>query len=144
MPQQRQPIGTPLNVRVPLIGSFTNRDYTSAKDQRFINMFPETRKVEQIENTKIFLNKRPGLTNYKTFSIGEGRGIAYFNNKIYVAIGNTVWEDGVTPTSKITLTGSTGKVGMIECNSSLIGDYLFVCDGTAGWIIDTSGTVTNK
>ena len=41
MPQQRQPIGTPLNVRVPLIGSFTNRDYSSSKDQRFVNVFPE-------------------------------------------------------------------------------------------------------
>ncbi len=143
MPQQRQPIGTPLNVRVPLIGSFTNRDYSASKDQRFINAFPETRKVEQIENTKIFINKRPGLTTYKTFSVGEGRGIAYFNNKLYVAIGDTVWEDDVTPTSKITLTGTTGKVGMVVGNSSLIGDYLFVCDGTAGWIIDTSGTVTN-
>jgi len=132
----------PQNVRLPLIGSMTNRSYSESKDQRFVNIFPETRKVEQIESTKIFLNKRPGLTVYKDYGTGEGRGIIYFNNKLYVAVGNTVYEDGVTPTAKITLTGSTGPLGMLVGNSSNNGDYLFVCDGTTGWIINTSGTVT--
>lgn len=130
------------NVRLPLIGSYTNRDSSGSKDQRFVNIFPETRKVEQIESTKIFLNKRPGLTSYKDFGTGEGRGCIWFNSKFYVAVGNAVIEDGVTPTTKITLTGSTGPVGMILGNSSTLGDYLFVCDGTSGWVIDTSGTVT--
>lgn len=129
-------------VRVPLIGSFTNRDYSSSKDQRFINMFPETRRVEQIENTKIFINKRPGLVPYKTISSGEGRGLCYFNNKFYVAVGNTVWEDGATPTNKITLTASTGPISMVVGNSTTIGDYLFICDGTSGWYITTAGTAT--
>jgi len=130
------------NVRLPLIGSLTNRNSSGSKDQRFINIFPETRKVEAIESTRIFLNKRPGLSLYKDFGTGEGRGCVWFNSKFYVVVGNTVIEDGGTPTNKITLTGSTGPVGMIVGNSSTIGDYLFVCDGTGGWIINTSGTVT--
>jgi len=44
-------------VRIPIVGAYSNRDATVGKDQRFVNMFPETRKVEQLENTKIFINK---------------------------------------------------------------------------------------
>lgn len=130
------------NIRLPLIGSQTNRSGSSTKDQRFINIYPETRKVDAIESTRIFLNKRPGLTVYKDFGTGEGRGAIWFNSKFYVAVGNKVIEDGVTPTDKITLTGATGPVGMILGNSTTIGDYLFVCDGTGGWVINTAGTVT--
>ena len=129
------------NVRLPLIGSYTNRDSSGLKDQRFINIFPKTRKVEAIESTKIFLNKRPGKTLYKDFGTGEGRGCIWFNNKFYVVVGNKVIEDGGTPTDKITLTGSTGPVGLTIGNSSTLGDYLFVCDGTSGWVIKSDGTV---
>ena len=142
MAQQQAKVGDNKITRLPLLGAYSNRGSSANKDQRFVNIFPETRKVEQIENTKIFLNKRPGLKLYKDFGTGTGRGFAQFNNKLYVAIGNTVWEDGVTPTAKITLTGTTGHVGMLLANSSVVGDYLFVADGTKAWIIDTSGVVT--
>jgi len=72
-------------VRVPLIGSMTNRSEDKTKDQRFVNIFPETRKVESIESTRIFLNKRPGLSLYKTLGPGTGRGIIWFRNKFYAA-----------------------------------------------------------
>lgn len=130
------------NIRLPLIGSQTSRSGTSTKDQRFINIYPETRKVEAIESTRIFLNKRPGLTLYKDFGTGEGRGAIWFNSKFYVAVGNKVIEDSGTPTDKITLTASTGPIGMIVGNSTTIGDYLFVCDGTSAWTINTSGTAS--
>ena len=140
--QQRQTPGVPEVTRLPLMGAYSNRGSDANKDQRFVNIFPETRKVEQLENTKIFLNKRPGLSVYKDFGAGEGRGATYFNGKFYVAIGNTLYEDGVTPTSKITFSSSTGHVGLLLGNSSTLGDYLFVTEGTAAWIIDTAGTVT--
>jgi len=142
MAQQRQSPGIPKVTRLPLMGAYSNRGSEASKDQRFVNIFPETRKVEQLENTKIFLNKRPGLSVYKDFGTGEGRGAIYFNNKFYVAVGNTLYEDGVTPISKITFTGSTGHVGLLLGNSSTLGDYLFVTEGTNAWIINTSGTVT--
>ena len=128
MAQQRQPADRPETTRLPLIGAYTNRGYSPTKDQRFVNVFPETRKVEQLENTKIFLNKRPGLTLYRDYGTGEGRGVVYFNNKFYVAVGNTVYEDAVSPVAKVTLTASTGPLGMIIGNSASLGDYLFVCD----------------
>jgi len=142
MAQQRQTPGVPEVTRLPLMGAYSNRGSDANKDQRFVNIFPETRKVEQLENTKIFLNKRPGLSVYKDFGTGEGRGAIYFNGKFYVAIGNTLYEDGVIPTLKITFSSSTGHVGLLLGNSSTIGDYLFVTEGTAAWIIDTAGTVT--
>lgn len=127
--------------RLPLIGAMTNRDQSGTKDQRFINIFPETRKVEAIESTKIFLNKRPGLTLYKNYGAGNGRGAAWFRNKFYLAIDGKIWEDGATPTAVITLTDATTKVGMLVANSSSIGDYLFICDGTRGWIVKSDGSV---
>ena len=129
------------NVRLPLLGSMTNRNSVATKDQRFVNIFPETREVEAIESTKIFLNKRPGLTLYKDFGDGNGRGLAYFRNKIYACVDGHVYEDGVTPTSIITLTDANSKVGMLLANSSIIGDYLFICDGTTAWIVKQDGSV---
>lgn len=128
-------------IRLPLIGSFTNRDSSALKDQRFVNIFPETRKVESIESTRIFMNKRPGLSLYKTFSSGVGRKICWFRNKYYVVIGNQVLEDGITPTVVITMGTSTGIVGAINGNSSTYGDYLFLCDGIGAWIIKSDGSV---
>ena len=129
------------NVRLPLIGEQTNRTATTTKDQKYINIFPETIKIPAIESTKIFLNKRPGLTLYKQFGSGEGRGVAWFNDAFYIAVGDTIWKDGVTPTAIITMTTTTGKVGMLLGNSTTIGDYLFICDGTDGWVINNVGTV---
>ena len=40
------------------------------------------------------------------------------------------------------MTTTTGKVGMLLGNSTTIGDYLFICDGTDGWVINNVGTVT--
>jgi len=140
--QKRSTPGVPQVTRLPLMGAYSNRGSEASKDQRFVNIFPETRKVEQLENTKIFLNKRPGLSVYKDFGTGEGRGAIYFNDKFYVAVGNTLYEDGGTPTPKITFTGSTGHIGLLLGNSSTLGDYLFVTEGTGAWIINTSGTVT--
>lgn len=135
--------GMPEVVRLPLMGAYSNRGFDGTTDQRFLNMFPETRKVDQLENTKIFINKRPGLSLFRDYGTGEGRGVIYFNGKFYAAVGNKLYEDAVSPVEKITFTGSTGHVGLLLGNSSTLGDYLFVCDGTEAWTIDTSGTVTS-
>lgn len=144
MAQERQQAGKPKNVRLPLMGAYSNRGSSPDKDQRFVNMFPETRKVEQLENTKIFINKRPGTSLYHSFGVtGEGRGMTYFSGRFYAAIGGSLYSwDGTTQTTLLTLTGTTGHVGLLWANSSTIGDYLFVCDGTKGWIVKSDNTVT--
>jgi len=141
MTQQRKKTYQEQNERVPIIGSMSNRDVSGNKDQRFVNMFPETRKVEAIESTRIFLNKRPGLTLYKDFGTGYGRGIAWFRDRLYVAVDGNIYEDSATPTSVITLTDADSKVGMLLANSSTIGDYLFICDGTGAWIVKSDGSI---
>jgi len=136
--------GTTQKVRLPLMGALSNRDNSPSKDQRFVNMFPETRKVEQLENTKIFITKRPGLSLYKSTTFtGEGRGMAFFNGAFWGVIGNTLYRITTgSVTAKQTLLGSTGYVGIINANSSSLGDYLFVCDGTRGYVVKTDDTVT--
>lgn len=144
MAERQQQAGKPKNVRLPLMGAYSNRGSSPNKDQRFVNMFPETRKVEQLENTKIFINKRPGTSLYHSFgATGEGRGLAYFAGRFYAAIAGSLYSwDGVTQTTLLTLTGTTGHVGLLWANSSSIGDYLFVCDGALGWIVKSDNTVT--
>jgi hypothetical protein len=142
MARKQETTGLQPVARLPLVGAFSNRDSTTGYDQRFVNIFPEARKVEQIDNTKLSMHKRAGLSSYRDYGSGAGRGCIFFNDKFYVAVGNTVYEDAVSPVSKITLTGSTGPIGMVLGNSITVGDYLFVCDGTNAWYINTSGTVT--
>lgn len=136
-------------VKLPFFGSPSNRGTSTNKDQRFVNCFPESRKTEQTEITKTWLIKRPGITFYKQFDPNayEARGIIEFNDKLYAAYGTEIFEDdplGGTgiPTSIISMTTSTGTVGMVLGNSSITGDYLFVCDGVDGWVINSTGTVT--
>jgi len=57
MAQQKQ--GERKKVRLPLIGAYSNRSSDETKDQRFVNAYPETRKVEQLENTRIYINNLP-------------------------------------------------------------------------------------
>lgn len=143
MAQQAQK-GMPQKVRLPLMGAYSNRDASGSKDQRFVNMFPETRKVDQLENTKIFITKRPGLSTWRSVgATGEGRGMVWFNNASWVVVGNTLYRNTTGSTvAKLTLTTSTGHVGMINANSSTIGDYVFVCDGVKAYVIKTDDTVT--
>lgn len=139
MPKMQQQAGQQ-TTRLPLIGSYSNRDYSGNKDQRFINAFPETKKTEALENQKIYLYKRPGLEYIDSFTTNPGRGFIFFNTKFYAAVGDKLHEYGnITP--KITFSTSTGKVGMVIGNSTTLGDYLFVCDGIGGWVIKTDGTV---
>lgn len=136
-------------IKLPLFGSFSNRGTDTDKDQRFLNCYPESKKVEQTDITKTWLIKRPGISLYKEFDSGNNgaRGLIEFNDKLYAVYGTDVYEDdplgGVgTPTVLFSMTTSTGPVGLRLGNSSIIGDYLFICDGIDGWYIDTSGTAT--
>lgn len=142
---QKQP-GKKEKARLPLIGAYSNRGSSPYKDQRFVNAFPETRKVEQLDNTRIYINKRPGLVELANVTTdAQGRGLAHFYNHFYAIIGDKVWQttnSGGSPTVKITLPSSTGPCGMVQANSSTLGDYLFIVDGTVGWIIKSDGTAT--
>jgi hypothetical protein len=85
--------------------------------------------------------KRPGLSTTYSTTTGEGRASIYFNGSVYVAVGSGVYKCPST-TPIITLTGSTGAVGMKLGDSVEFGQYLFICDGTKAWVVETDNTIT--
>lgn len=147
MAQRRQAQGSLEKIKLPLFGAFSNRGDNADKDQRFLNCYPESRKVDQTDVTKTWIIKRPGLDAYKSFSTDVPRGIQFFNGKIYAAYGSDIYEDvldsvGAPTALGLTITTTDTTIAMIVGNSASTGDYLFVCDGVDGWVIDTAGVVT--
>jgi len=155
MPQKLQQ-GSVQKVKVPLFGAYSNRNSDPDKDQRFINVFPESRKVDQLDQMRVYLKKRPGVDIQKTYSFTEGetpvdykeaRGLAYFNGYVYSVWGNELWVDedpedpGIDPILKASLTTDTRKVGFVFGNSATIGDYLFFTDGVSAFVIESDYTV---
>jgi hypothetical protein len=140
MPKTQQSQGGRQTTRLPLIGSYFNRDSSSSKDQRFINMFPETKKTDALESQKLYIYKRPGLEQYNTVTAADGRGLIYFNGSLFAVVGNQVYKDGV---ALFNISTYTGPVGLVLGNSITIGDYVFVCDGTGGWVIKSDFSVVS-
>lgn len=143
MAKQQQTSGTQLTSqpeRIPLIGTLMYRDSSRTKDQRFINCFQESIKNEITDSKKAYTVKRPGLTRGTQIVVGGGtaRGLIYWNSKHYSVIDDVLYENS---TSKQTLNTSTGEVGFVEFDNAGV-SYLFLCDGTDGWVINSSGTVT--
>jgi len=131
-----------ITTRIPYYGSMTTRLGSSTKDTRFINCIPESEKDNALRTTKTYLVKRPGMSNLHTaLPAAAARGLCYFDGDLWSAIGGYLYK-GNSATPILTLTGTTGHVGMVVGNSSSTGDYLFVCDGTVAWHISTSDVVT--
>lgn len=130
---------TEKTIRIPLVGSPTNREQLVEKDQRFVNCFPEVIKNKITETDRIYLRKRFGTEKYiqPSGAAGEPRGLFGWNNKIYSVIGDKLYED---TTAKQTLTTSTGACGFTDTSGTT--DYLFFCDGVKGYVIDLAGVVT--
>ena len=128
-------------IRLPLYGATTTRSGASTKDQRFLNCILESEKNETLRQTVTSLFKRPGLASTYTTAVAEGRGLVYFNGSTFAAVGGFVYKCPST-TPIITLTNTTGQVGMRLGDSATLGQYLFVCDGVKAWIVETSDAVT--
>jgi hypothetical protein len=129
-------------VRLPFYGTLSTRAGDSTKDQRFINCIAESDKNETIKQTITQLYKRPGTVTAFSTATGEGRGMLYFDGAFYIAVGNKLYKSPST-TAILTFPTSTGTVGMKLGDSVALGQYLFVCDGTRAWIIETDGTITS-
>ena len=124
--------------RVPLVGTFQNRDSTLSKDQRFINCYPESRKNDITESKKIYLVKRPGLNPISTISVAVGRGSYYWNGKKYGVFGNTLYADS---TSITTLTTTTGMCSFVEA-TTITSNVLIMADGDMVYVIKSDSTAT--
>lgn len=126
-------------VRIPIVGSPSNRSTDSSKDQRFINCFPEAINNPLTGDVKYSLLKRNGSSIHSNppGTSGEGRGIATFNGKIYTVIDNILYSN---TTAIKTLATSTGAVGFSQFSAA--NDYLVLLDGTDGYYISTTDVVT--
>lgn len=124
--------------RIPLYGNTFTRDGTLAKDQRYINCFPETTKNTITDLKKFFLVKRPGTVLDSEIVAGEARGLFYWNSHTYSIIDNTLYEDGI---SIFTLATSTGPCGFLTALNPT--EVLFFCDGIDGYIINKDSTIEN-
>jgi len=127
--------------RIPVIGGPQQRDGTSAKDQRFVNFFPELlltkTKVPLFgEPRQYYLRKRPGLLKTINPNFNAGRGVAYFNGSIYAAAGTQLYRDGA-PVQALAAGGTVGFSLYQGTYSALI-----VVDGISGWVIKTDGSIT--
>ena len=155
MPQKSQQ-GLLQKVKVPLFGAYSNRSSDPDKDQRFINVFPESRKVDQLDQMRVSLVKRPGVGIQKSYTFRDGeisldyleaRGLAYFNGYVYSVWGDQLWVDeepenpAIDPIFVLNLTTDTRKVGFVLGNSSSIGDYLFLTDGVSAFVIENDYSV---
>ena len=143
MAKTQQTAGTQLTSqpeRIPLLGTLMYRSAARNKDQRLINCFQESIKNEVTDSKKSYTVKRPGLTQSTNVKVGGGtaRGLYYWNSKHYSVIGSGLYENS---TLKQTLNTSSGEAGFVEFDNSGVA-YLFLCDGTDGWVINSSGTVT--
>lgn len=126
-------------VRLPLIGSPTNRGSDLEKDQRFVNCFPEVVANSATQGQRVYLMKRDGM-QYNSNPPGttaEGRGLYSWNGKLYSVFANKLYSNN---TAIKTLTTSTGAVGFSEFTAA--NDYLVLLDGTKGYYISTTDVVT--
>lgn len=137
---------TKVTKRTPFVGEYNNRSGDPLKDYRLVNAFPEFSKAAQDGAPNVYAQKRPGLVEFCDVAPdAEGRGLAWFNGHFYAVIGNTVWRitaTGTTKTAIITLPSTTGNVAIMVCNSATIGDYLFLADGTVGWVVKLDNSAT--
>ena len=126
--------------RFPIVGTLMYRNASRNKDQRFINGFQETIKNETTDTKKAYCVKRPGLTQSTQVKAGgaTARGFTYWNAKYYSVLAGVLYENG---TAKQTLNTTTGPCGFVEFDNAGV-SYLFLADGTDGWVVNTSGTVT--
>ena len=134
------------SVRVPLVGTFLNRNGQANTDQRFINCYPESVKAPINNQQKIYLVQRPGFTTLSTIdTINEARGLKYWNGYFYTVYGNKLkrtTQNGVTTTDLTTL------YTVPSATTTVVKSLLVTEDAGSGstitiTLVDSSGGIFN-
>ena len=133
--------------RVNFISNPQQRSNDANKDFRLVNMMVEEIKSPVGDNKKYYVKSRPGMTQAYTTQTGEGRGIFYWSPNarapytyVISVVGNKVYATNITTNitlAIITLTTSTGHVGITEFLSTTNVSSLVLLDGVEGWVIAT-------
>lgn len=132
IPKQRKKIRIPCTVNYNALPP----DYTV----RHLNVFLSKEK-DQDGKIRTFLLSRGGLSKHSTpaGATAKGRGIYYWNSKVYSVFGNAIYSD--TTSLGVTLDATSGYVGWAEIDNGGV-QYLVMCDGTKAYRISTSDVVT--
>lgn len=125
--------------RFSFIGSPQQRDGTDAKDQRFVNFYPELIKSPISDGKKYYLKKRPGVAPFLNLGAGQGRGTFFWqSNGNYLSVVGNILYSNSTPIQ--TLNTSSGPVGFAEFKTDTE-DVVVLCDGFNGWTIGNGNAV---
>ena len=144
MPYSKTPaVQTYETKRINFISNPQQRSNDANKDFRLVNMMTEEVRSPVGDNKKYYVKSRPGMTQAFTTQTGEGRGIFYWtyggNSYCMAVVGNKVYANG---TAVLTLTTSTGHVGMCEFLSTTNVSSLILLDGTKGYVFSAFDTAT--
>jgi hypothetical protein len=125
--------------RFSFIGSPQQRDGTAAKDQRFLNLYPEFIKSPISDGKKYYLKKRPGVQTFENLPHGTSQGLYFWaiTGQYYAAVGGAIYANG---TFLFNVSQGTGPVGFVEFRTDAAA-LLFVCDGSHAWTITSSDVV---
>lgn len=101
-------------VKVPIVGSVSDRSASADKDFRLINGLVETLEQDSDSNrTRSLVVKRAGTTEHQDNSAATtdtGRGLYYWNGKLYSIHGNQIFADGADSWDTFTtMDDSTGR-----------------------------------
>lgn len=111
-------------MKTPILGSAYQTRSVNVADNRMINLFPEI--VPEGGKEPAFLQRVPGLRLLATIGTGPIRGLASFNNYLYVASGSELYR--VNPNYTATLLGTLANDGPVSMANN--GVQLFVaCNG---------------
>lgn len=131
-----------LTARIPINGESLSRGSTSAKDQFFANGYFDVLKNSILNKEYYYFVKRPGLTLaiQPSGTSGVARGAYSWRGSIYSVYGSKIYKN--TTDLGVTLSTSTGRVGIEATRATALTPFLCVNDGTALYVIDTSDGVT--
>lgn len=126
-------------IRVPFTQPLESRSASTAKDARSVNAYFEKR-GENIQESV----KRPGqvlINNSPAMSAGQAQGMYEWNNSLYCVVNNVVYK---TTSLLVTSTiGSiVGTVNNVYWAESANHTYLFLHNGTNGYVINSSFVMT--
>lgn len=122
--------------KIPFTGQTYQARSKRANAQECINWYPES---DPTGKHKVVLYPTPGLNKLNTLGIGPIRGFHVFNDLLYVASGNEIYEVDTSwgGVSRGTIDTNQGTVSMASYEVAA-NQRMCIADGTKGYMWDTS------
>lgn len=123
-------------MKIPFLGQTSTAESTEVNNQLTQNWYPH---VSADGVSQLSLYPTPGLKSWGTIGIGPCRGIARYENTMYVVSGTNFYSVDSTgaATFLATLNSTSGRVYIA---SNEVGEQIAVADGVDFYIWDNSGS----